>query len=180
MKKLLGLTAIAGLVIALLSACGGTSDHNDADVAFASGMVPHHEQAIVMADQALKTSTDSDVLALAKQIKAAQAPEIKSMNAWLDKWDAKGSDHGTMAGMDHGDSGMGMMSDDEMKSLGKTAGKDFDVRWLTLMIKHHEGAVAMAKTERADGKNPAAKKLAGTITTGQTAEIAHMKELLKP
>ncbi len=178
MKKTFALVALAGLIVALLAACGGSKDHNDADITFAQQMVPHHEQAIVMADQALKTSKDSDVLALAKQIKAAQGPEIKSMNAWLKKWDATGNDHGDMAGMDHSDTGMGMMSDDEMMSLDNAAGKKFDTQWLTLMIKHHQGAVAMAKTERADGEYPAAKKLAAAVIKGQEAEITTMKGLM--
>ncbi len=177
MKKLLGLVALTGLILALLSACGGKSDHNDADISFASGMVPHHEQAVVMADQALKTSKNDVVRALATNIKAAQDPEITKMKSWLDDWDSHGSmDHGDMGSMGHGE---GMMSDDEMKSLDSATGAAFDTAWLNLMIKHHEGAVAMSKTELKDGTSAKAKKLARQIITSQNGEIANMKELLK-
>ncbi len=175
MKKLLGLGAVLTLLLAGLGACGGSSDHNDADTAFASGMVPHHEQAVVMADQALKTSTNDVVRALATQIKNAQGPEITTMKSWLDDWDSHSSmDHGDMA-MDHGE---GMMSDAEMSSLDTATGAAFDTTWLTLMIKHHEGAVAMSTTELKDGSSAKAKKLARQIITAQKAEIASMKELL--
>lgn len=176
MKKSLGLLTLTSLVVVLVTACGGTKDYNDADIAFAQGMVPHHAQAVVMAEQALKTSQDDDVRALATQIKAAQDPEIKTMNAWLDDWDA-GMDHDGMGGMDHG---KGMMTAAEMKTLGTETGEAFDIAWLTLMIKHHEGAVAQSKTELKDGQSDEAMKLAQQIIDGQNAEIATMKELLNP
>ena len=48
-----------------------------------------------------------------------------------------------------------------------------------MMIIHHQGAVAMADTELADGANPDAKALAESIKTSQTAEIAIMQRLLQ-
>jgi uncharacterized protein (DUF305 family) len=71
------------------------------------------------------------------------------------------------------------MSDDEMKSLDSATGAAFDTAWLNLMIKHHEGAVAMSKTELKDGTSAKARKLARQIITSQNGEIANMKELLK-
>lgn len=179
MKKLLGLLALVGLLTALLTACGGSSDHNDADVTFAQQMVPHHEQAVEMADAALKGSKNQNVLSLAKQIKAAQDPEITMMNQWLKDWDEQTSGHGGMGGMDADDSGMGMMTDEEMTSLDDATGQEFDTSWLTLMIKHHEGAIAMARTEGKDGSNAEAMKLATAIISGQQSEITTMKGLLR-
>ena len=176
-KRITLLAGMTGLLLVLLSACGGSSDHNDADSAFASGMVPHHEQAIVMADQALTTSSDKDIRALATQIKAAQGPEITTMNSWLADWDKHSSmDHGDMA-MDHGGD---MMSDAEMKTLETSTGTAFDTAWLALMIKHHQGAVAMSETELKDGSSAKAKKLARQIIAAQNTEISTMKGLLKP
>lgn len=71
-----------------------------------------------------------------------------------------------------------MMTADEMDQLGKASGKAFDTAFMELMIKHHEGAVAMAKTEQADGVFPEAKTMAGAIISSQTAEIATMNGLL--
>ena len=63
------------------------ADFNTADVTFAQDMIPHHAQAVAMADMALDTSTNDDVLQLAEQIRAAQSPEIEQMTTWLTDWD---------------------------------------------------------------------------------------------
>jgi len=87
-----------------------------------------------------------------------------------------GMDH---SGMDMGDgSSMGMLSDKELADLRAASGAAFDRMWLTMMIAHHQGAVSMADQEIAQGSNPDVKALAQSIMTGQTAEIATMKELL--
>ena len=87
----------------------------------------------------------------------------------------------SMPGMDHssGSGGMaGMMDDAGMEMLSKASGKAFDTAFLTMMVEHHEGAVEMARTEQQKGGYQPAKDMAGDIVTGQTAEIAEMKELL--
>lgn len=58
-------------------------------------------------------------------------------------------------------------------------GVDFDRMFLPRMIRHHQGAIEMARTELAEGINPAARKLAKQVETGQTAEIAQMQQVLK-
>ena len=56
---------------------------NDADVMFAQMMIPHHEQAVEMADLAATRASDPEVKELATKIKAAQDPEIQTMKGWL-------------------------------------------------------------------------------------------------
>ena len=51
-------------------------------------MVPHHEQAVEMADLVADRSTDPDVQDLATRIQAAQGPEIDTLNSWLESWGA--------------------------------------------------------------------------------------------
>lgn len=156
-----------------------TGPHNAQDVTFATDMIPHHAQAVEMADMALARDTDADVKALATQIKAAQAPEIAQMGGWLRGWDAPVptdshmTDH--MAGMSGGD---GMMSSDEMTQLDAASGTAFAKLFLTGMTRHHQGAVAMAKTELAAGQNSDAKALATRIVAAQNTEIATMTRLL--
>ncbi|NIK58556.1 DUF305 domain-containing protein [Kribbella shirazensis] len=151
------------------------ADHNDADVTFATAMIPHHQQAVTMADVALRQASNATVKQLATAIKAAQDPEIKQMSGWLTAW-------GEMVptpGMGHSmASGEGMMTEEEMTALGKAGGAAFDRMWVQMMIKHHQGAVAMAKTEQATGQSPTVIALAKTIETAQTAEIATMQKLL--
>jgi len=71
-----------------------------------------------------------------------------------------------------------MMSRDDMGALDRARGEAFDRLFLTQMVEHHTGAVAMARKELADGANEDAKELAASIREGQTAEITRMKKLL--
>ena len=79
-----------------------------------------------------------------------------------------------MTGMSH----TGMMSDADMASLGKATGAAFDRMWVTMMITHHQGAVTMSQTELKSGQYGAAKTLAQSIITSQTAQIGQLKTLL--
>lgn len=188
----LAVPAASAVLILALSACGsgddshgtmsgaGTTSSSTAegattsatgDVEFAQMMIPHHEQAVEMADLALANDTASpEVKALAGQIKAAQDPEIQSMQGWLAQWGAsEGSGE-----MDHG----GMMSDDQMSSLMGISGPEFDQMWLTMMIEHHEGAIEMAQDVLDTTSNPEVEQLATAVVEGQEKEIATMKGML--
>jgi len=156
-----------------------TGTKNAVDVAFATDMIPHHAQAVAMADLAPKQATDPKVVALAAKIKRAQGPEIARMSGWLTGWGAPvpgTAGRHDMAGMDGQMNGM--MSSQDMTKLGRATGSAFDRMWLQTMTKHHQGAVAMAKTELAQGVNPDAKKLAQSIVDSQSTEIAEMRSIL--
>ena len=154
--------------------------NNQADTTFASMMIPHHEQAILLSDMLLaKQGIDPKVTDLATRVKAAQTPEISQMRSRLSGWGQNPSptSMGGMSGMDH--SGMeGTMSQADMDKLDKATGKVATRLFLTGMVQHHRGAVAMAQTELADGQNPDAKKLARNIITTQKTEITQMTQLL--
>ncbi|MBT2469925.1 DUF305 domain-containing protein [Streptomyces sp. ISL-66] len=158
------------------SAPASQGQHNPADVAFAKGMIPHHRQAVEMADLAPTRAESADVKTLATEIKEAQDPEIKSLSGWLTSWGEQVPAEGAMDHSMH--AAGGMMTAEEMDDLKKASGKAFDTAFMEMMIKHHEGAVAMAKTEKADGAFPDAKTMADAIITSQTAEIARMNSLL--
>ena len=152
------------------------TDHNGADVEFAQGMIPHHQQAVEMADMAVARAADPAVKDLAATIKQAQGPEIITMRGWLDAWGEKAEGSGGH-GADMEMSG-GMMSDQEMGELEKASGAAFDRLFLTMMVRHHEGAIEMAKSELDEGTYPPAQTLASQITTSQAAEIDQMEGLL--
>ena len=147
-----------------------TSGFSSNDIMFAQMMIPHHQQAVDMSTLAETRSTNPEILALAVQIKDAQAPEIKQMTAWLES---------AGAGMDMGhDMGMGgMLTDEQMTALSNASGAEFDKLYLQGMIAHHEGAIQMAQMI-VGSNNAEAKELAVAIISSQSAEIEKMKTLL--
>ncbi|AFM18572.1 hypothetical protein Mycch_3846 [Mycolicibacterium chubuense NBB4] len=157
----------------------GATAHNDADVSFATNMIPHHEQAIVMSDIILgKQGIDQRVVALANQIKAAQGPEITTMRQWLTDWGTPASGHEghDMGGGMHG--AMGMMTDQQLQQLRDAQGVDAARQFLSGMIAHHEGAVTMAQTEVGSGRSAPAVSLAQNVIKTQQREIDEMKQIL--
>jgi uncharacterized protein (DUF305 family) len=179
--------ALIALVASIvLTACGndttpatgaepaaGGGDHNAADVTFAQEMIPHHRQAIEMAEMAASRASTPEVKALAARITAAQGPEIRTMTGWLTSWDEdvpSSGGHETGAG--------GMMGDEKMATLTGATGAVFDRMFLTMMTEHHEGAIETARTEQTEGRFGPAKDLAGKIVKDQQAEIAEMARLL--
>jgi len=152
-----------------------TSSFNEADVMFAQQMIPHHQQAIQMAQMAPSHAQSPKVKQLAAKIRAAQAQEIKTMTSWLHAW-GKPVPTGMPAMMAPMP---GMMSPQEMSQLMAAHGAQFDHTFLQMMIRHHQGAVEMAKTEQARGLSPDAKKLAQQIDTSQTAQITQMRQMLE-
>jgi uncharacterized protein (DUF305 family) len=169
--------------------------HNAADVTFAQGMLPHHQQAIEMSDMLLgKQDIDPRVVSLANEIKAAQGPEIEQLQGWLSQWGV--STPATMPGHDMptssmpgmpghdmpggdmpGMSGHGMMSAEDMAALEAAQGTEASRLFLTQMIAHHEGAVMMAQQEVDGGQDPAAVALARSIIDTQQREITTMREI---
>lgn len=153
-----------------------TADHNEQDVMFARMMIPHHRQAVEMGKLAEDRAADARVVRLARRIEAAQAPEIRTMSGWLTAWgeqvpgESPAPAHHAMPGM---------MSPEDMRRLEGLSGRDFDRAFLTMMIRHHEGAVTMARDELSGGTYEPARRLAESIISSQSAEIKEMKSLLR-
>ncbi len=182
------LSALALTATLVLSACSSDSTEtddsgaetqaeapgtfNDADVAFATDMIPHHEQAVDMSAMAQERG-GPEVVDLADRIEAAQDPEIETMTGWLQDWGVDvPTGMGSMADMD-------MMDPSDMEDIMGAEGAQFDTVWLEMMIEHHEGAIAMAQVEKAEGVNPEAVELAATIIEAQQAEIVEMEQMLE-
>jgi len=183
--------AITCLFIAILAlsltACASTgtkgSMHNHStqaagdlssdEVMFLQMMIPHHQQAIDISDLALTKSADSELLALAKNIRDEQAAEIVTMKAWLDAAGADlEMDHGASHSMD------GMLNDSELAALDKASGKNFDVLWLKAMTGHHTGAIDMA-TMIKNAKNAEIKSFGQGIVASQSAQNKAMAAMIK-
>ena len=159
-----------------------SADWNVADATSLTMMVPHHAQALAMADLAEARAEDRRVLALARSIDRGQSREIVVMATWL-------VDHGlpeptradveAMNAMAGSAGGMvGMLSPDQMSALAAAEGADFDRLFLTGMIQHHQGAVAMADELLAQGEDIRVTEMATDVVAVQNGEIRRMEDLL--
>ncbi|MGW2014498.1 DUF305 domain-containing protein [Streptomyces sp. NPDC001927] len=199
-----GAGAVTAVVVAglLLSGCGTAPEpdaaakpsasstdraFNDADVAFAQAMIPHHQQALEMARLADGRAEDAGVKKIVADVEKAQDPEIRTMRGWLKAWGKPEAPEGSAASGGHGGHGgggegagsmAGMMSEQDMKALAALRGKAFDRKFAELMIAHHEGAVEMAEAERKNGRDATARKLADDVVRTQSAEITELKKIL--
>ncbi|MEU5260093.1 DUF305 domain-containing protein [Amycolatopsis sp. NPDC021455] len=175
-----GSTAMPGMQSSAAAAgAGREAGHNPDDVTFVQQMIPHHTDAVNMAKLVPSRSKNPQVIDLASRIEKGQDPEIQQMQGWLSTWNASmpgmpGMSDGSMPGMSGG-SMPGMMSAEDMQKLGEAKGAEFDKMWLDMMIKHHQGAIDMAKTELGKGASTEAKTLAQKIIDAQQGEITEMQ-----
>jgi uncharacterized protein (DUF305 family) len=156
---------------------------NEADVAFMQMMVPHHAQAIEMAELAERHAGSTRVRRLAGRIRAAQGPEILMMAAWLEERDmavpSAAEDPSEWDHSRHGHHGMsGMLTEAQMEELGRARGAAFDRLFLEGMIQHHRGAIDMADDVAVDGIDIMVGEVAADVALTQTAEVGRMREML--
>lgn len=146
------------------------------DARFIMMMIPHHEGAVTMSQDALINASRPELKELAQSIITSQQAEIATMKQWQSQWSG-----GTMPAM-----GKGMMSDEMMTKMHAqmTAGllpKDagYEGRFIDMMIPHHQGAIDMAKDAIAKANHPELKDFARNIIAAQEREIKLMTELRK-
>ena len=181
-------TAPADPAPAASTAAQAGAQFNEADVTFAQLMIPHHREAVEMAELAADRAQNPEVKTLAEEIRAAQEPEINQLTGFLTAWGAEVPTTDSTGGMSgSGMSGMsdtpsmsempGAMTPEGMEQLRNATGTAFDDMFLTSMIEHHRGAVTMAQREIDEGSDPGAKQLAEKIVADQNAEISRMQQL---
>ena len=173
--KAIGVLGIVGLIafIAAISIVGCGDDDTQAaqtDGAFLTGMAPHHETAIEMAEIAQEKADHPEIVDLADNIVAAQTSEIKEIDRIHQRLFGEPVDQGS-----HGTLGMDeqMMGMDMDMSMLETA-KPFDRQFIDMMIPHHQGAIRMARIELADGSDEETKNLADNVIAAQSHEIEQM------
>jgi uncharacterized protein (DUF305 family) len=149
----------------------------DYDLRFIDAMIPHHQGAVVMAQDALKKSKRPEIKQLANTIIKAQENEISEMQQWRQAWypKAPSTPMAWQAGMNH----MMAMSPEQKQSMMMSmdlgaADADYDLRFINAMIPHHKAAVVMAEDVLKKSKRPETKTLAQNIISSQQAEIKQM------
>lgn len=193
----LPLLAIVGVLLTILGACSppaapattlpdssevapsGAAPHNEADVSFAQMMIIHHVGATDLAGLAQQTSTNGQVRELAERINAAKGPEVNQMRGWLETWGEPLPENSDMTGMAHDGMGIGGLDQQAaMNALLKLDGTEFDKKFLSLMVAHHQGTLAIATQQVNEGQNAAAIELAKSVIEVHQSEIAEMRTLL--
>jgi uncharacterized protein (DUF305 family) len=183
-----------GLAVALGIGRGAAAPTADSvDVGFSRDMAHHHLQGVEMANLALQRSQDDDVRTLAFDISSTQTNQVGRMQGWLVLWGQSlsggeamawmgGSGHAAheMSGMAADASGLmpGMATEEELRNLRELSGRAFDVEFLRLMIRHHQGGKDMAEYAAADAGQAAVRDLARSIADSQTAETTLMAGML--
>lgn len=161
---------------------------SEADVAFMTGMIGHHGQALVMAGLAPTHGASPQVQTLAARIINAQKDEIAVMQGWLrdrgrtvPELEIEGTTL-MVHGAEHALHMPGMLTEDQMRDLDKARGTEFDRLFLTYMIQHHNGAVTMVDELFAidgAGQDDMTFKLASDIQVDQITEVNRMKLILE-
>ena len=155
---------------------------NPADAEFVSMMIPHHYQALLMSQLAPGRSTDSNLLALASQIEVEQSLEIIMMQSWqtshgLPVTDAAMAYHHMLQDPMMLEQ-MGMATPQQMDALAAAQGTEFDVLYLQLMIRHHEGALDMIEHVLTHGSDPLLAEWATDMMVTQQTQIYWMQAML--
>lgn len=168
---------------------------------FARDMAAHHAQAVQLSALLRDRSQDTDLRLLSLDILTAQQEQIGQMNAWLDVWGlprarqdeamawmdgAGGHGHGsthrsgpTEPGAPVGLEAMpGWVLPAEMARLTDATGAEAERLYLTLMIEHHEGGVAMAQHAADHADQAVVVRLARGIVRAQSSELQLLRDLL--
>lgn len=187
-KLLAALLVTAGL--AIVAGCGSSSDdHGDhgggdemtpkeTDIAFATGMIPHHLAAVEMAEIALEEAERPEIRRLSREIIRTQRDEIRELEAAYEEItgvESTSAEH-AKAGMTH--DAMGMTAKEmgmDMDPAELRGAEPFDLAFIEMMIPHHEGAVRMAEMHLEDGEDPGLKDLSERVIEAQSKEIDQME-----
>ena len=157
------------------------SRYSPDDVRFVHDMIPHHHQALEMAELVADRTNRQEVIDVAGRINASQGDEIEFMQQWLRERGQHVPDPAAHDAMHTSHKMAGMATPEQMAKLAASDGTDFDRLFLELMIPHHEGAVKMVKElldQPGSAYDPVLFEFTSEVTNGQTAEIERMNALL--
>ncbi len=157
------------------------SGYSPADVQFMQDMIPHHHQAIEMAELVADRTNRPELIDVAGRINASQGDEIEFMQNWLRQRDEHVSDPTAHGAMHTSHKMAGMATPEQMADLARADGTDFDQLFLQLMITHHKGAVTMVKgllEQPGAAYDPVLFEFTTDVTNDQNSEIERMNALL--
>lgn len=160
----IGVTAVLG--VPEFSGNGNSQEFNRNDMMFMNMMIVHHDQAIEMAELAEERTDNEKILGLADNISEAQKRENRQMREWMENLGMRYGNHHPMAGM---------ASQMEMQRLRNSNGSEFNELFAELMIRHHEGGIAMSQDFKASGQHGELKEMQQQMIEAQQREIEKMQ-----
>ena len=188
------LGAAGGVLIGLPGSADPSAPPADSvDVGFAHDMTVHHQQGVEMAAWERDHTADPVLARLAADIESTQTSQIGRMQGWLELWNAgplgvgqhmawmrdAPHAHGSANGTGDGVATMpGMASQEELAALRAASGRDLDVLFLQLMLRHHLGGTGMMEYAAAHAERPQVRNLAAQMLRSQTAEAEYLRQLL--
>ena len=158
-----------------------------ADIEFMSGMIAHHAQAVKMAGWSESHGASKSLQIYAGRVAMGQSAEIGLMQTWLKDRNQKVPEpdpRGMKMTMGSGEHFMmmpGMLTAAQMAQLDSARGVNFDRLFLTFMIQHHRGAIAMVESlfnTPGAGQDEFVFKFANDVQADQTTEIDRMEQML--
>jgi len=177
---------LLGYLAGLLTPSLRTPGDNSAEAGFARDMALHHAQAVEMAMIAYQRSTDPDVQLMAYDIATSQQAEIGIMKRWLEEWNlSRTGSEPRMAWMPGGAESLrdglmpGMATNEEIDRLRNATGRDVDVLFAQLMLRHHLGGIHMIDAVVKQSDRPEVVGLAERMKATQQEEIHVLRAMLK-
>ena len=179
-----------GLAVALGIGRTESPTADSVDAGFSRDMALHHLHAVEMANLALDRSEDEAVRGLAFDIAETQKDQVGRMQGWLALWGLPPTGGDAMAWMGAGTGGHaghtmsegavmpGMATEEELAVLRGLTGQPFDVEFLRLMMRHHQGGRQMAEYAVEHAEVSAIRTLARSIVESQAAETGLMAGML--
>ncbi len=183
--------ATVGMVLRLP---GGPPEPGTVDIGFAQDMSVHHLQAVTMAAWQRDHTTDPELMQLATDLERTQNGQVGQMQGWLSLWDEPqlpvgGRHMGWMTGTVHGHGAAdaanpgaavmpGMASSEELARLRAATGRELDVLFLQLMLRHHRGGAEMLRHGAENASVPQVRNLAAQMLRSQSSETDYLTRLL--
>jgi len=154
------------IAVALLGACG--HQPSMLDRAFVASMIPHHQLGLELLDEAELNATDVGVRRMVFEMHSYHHGDLSKLNKWAGEWRVIPVHEFP-----------GSISEVELNELQAQSGSEYDIKWLELMIHHHEGALAISKAAQQGKTTGEVSILAETVSEVQSKELDQMRELLK-
>lgn len=132
---------------------------------FIQEMIPHHQEAIDTSKVVLAQTQDPELKKFSQEVIDVQTKEVTQMKGWLKSW--FNEEYSVNSNY------MPMMGD-----LNKFEGKALDKMYVEGMIRHHQGAIDMARKVLTLNPRPEIKKMADDIISIQQTEVDTLQQWL--